>query len=94
MHPLCIAFYLYSKLHTHIQGALPLVQAENGTLDWYAIEFPDTNSFGIVDFFATEMARNDHLNGKVASALFASAPKLFTATPEITKFDVVAATLK
>lgn len=75
-------------------GALSLVQAEPLTLDWYAVEFPDTNSFAIVDFFAAEAGRDAHLNGKVAGALFASADKLFTAQPDIAKFDVVAATLK
>ncbi|KAJ7263664.1 hypothetical protein B0H12DRAFT_1180700 [Mycena haematopus] len=75
-------------------GALPLVEAEPQTLDWYAIEFPDTNSFAIVDFFASEDGRNAHLNGKVAAALFGSADKLFTAQPNIIKFDVVAATFK
>lgn len=70
------------------------MQAEPATLDWYALEFPDTNSFAIVDFFAAEEGREAHLNGKVAAALFASADKLFTAQPSITKFDVVAVTLK
>ncbi|KAJ7819477.1 hypothetical protein B0H14DRAFT_3737515 [Mycena olivaceomarginata] len=75
-------------------GALPLVEAEPLTLDWYALEFPDTNSFAIVDFFAAEEGRDAHLNGKVAAALFASADKLFTGQPDVAKFDVVAATLK
>ncbi|KAJ6589439.1 hypothetical protein B0H19DRAFT_1014556 [Mycena capillaripes] len=75
-------------------SALPLVQAEPQTLDWYALEFPDTNSFAIVDFFAAEEGRDAHLNGKVAGALFANADKLFTAQPDVVKFDVVAATLK
>ncbi|KAF7358080.1 Antibiotic biosynthesis monooxygenase [Mycena venus] len=75
-------------------GALPLVEAEPLTLDWYALEFPDTNSFAIVDFFAAEEGRDAHLNGKVAAALFASADKLFTGQPDVVKLDVVAATLK
>ncbi|KAJ7771171.1 hypothetical protein B0H14DRAFT_3164871 [Mycena olivaceomarginata] len=53
------------------------------TLDWYALEFPDTNSFAIVDFFAAEEGRDAHLNGKVAAALFASADKLFTGQPDV-----------
>jgi quinol monooxygenase YgiN len=81
-------------LLTTAQGALPLVEAEPLTLDWYALEFPDTNSFAIVDFFAAEEGRDAHLNGKVAAALFASADKLFTGQPDVVKFDVVAATLK
>ncbi|KAF8173503.1 hypothetical protein K438DRAFT_1610714, partial [Mycena galopus ATCC 62051] len=76
-------------------GALPLVAAEPQTLDWYALEFPDTNnSFATVDFFAAEEGRNAHLNGKVTAALFASADMLFTGQPDVVKFDVVATTLK
>ncbi|KAJ7492130.1 hypothetical protein FB451DRAFT_1217097 [Mycena latifolia] len=77
-------------------GAVPLVQAESGTLEWYALEFPGTNGFAIIDFFADEEGRNAHLNGQVAAALFASADELFTASgqPDVVKFDVIAADIK
>lgn len=58
---------------------------------WYAIEFPGTPHFGIVDFFESEEAREAHLNGKVAKALFKAADKLFTGPPKVEKFDVLAA---
>lgn len=76
------------------QGALPLVEAEAETLVWYALEFPGTNGFAIIDFFATEGGRNAHLQGKVAEALFANADALLASPPDVVKFDVVAAVVK
>lgn len=73
------------------QNALQLVQNEANTASWYAIHFPDTDNFGIVDFFATEEGREAHLNGKVAAALFGSVDELLTGTPSVDKVDVLAA---
>jgi quinol monooxygenase YgiN len=74
-----------------IQGALPLVDEEPLTPVWYAIFFPGTNTFGIVDFFTSEAGRNAHLTGKVAAALFASVDELLTGAPDVVKVDVLAA---
>jgi len=71
-------------------AALSLVHAEPETLVWYAIYFPGTSKFGIVDFFADEAGRNAHLSGQVAAALFENAPRLLSAPPDIVKFDVLA----
>ena len=73
------------------QSALPLVQNEADTASWYAIHFPDTDNFGIVDFFATEEGREAHLNRGVAAALFGSVDELLTGTPSLNKVDVLAA---
>ncbi|KAJ6576719.1 hypothetical protein DFH09DRAFT_366412 [Mycena vulgaris] len=75
-------------------SAVPLVEAESETLVWYALEFPGTNGFAIVDFFADEAGRNAHLTGKVAEALFANADALLASPPDIVKFDVLAASVK
>ncbi|KAJ7170859.1 hypothetical protein C8R43DRAFT_981323 [Mycena crocata] len=75
-------------------SAVPLVEAESETLAWYAIEFPGTNQFGIIDFFADENGRNAHLNGEVAKALFANADALLASPPDIVKVEVVAAIVK
>jgi len=72
-------------------GALPLVDEEPLTPVWYAIYFPGTNTFGIVDFFASEAGRDAHLTGKVAAALFASVDELLTGAPDVVKVDVLAA---
>ncbi|KAF8206206.1 hypothetical protein K438DRAFT_1816790 [Mycena galopus ATCC 62051] len=77
-----------------LTGALPLVEAEPETLAWYALEFPGTNQFAIVDFFADEAGRNAHLNGKVAEALFANADALLASSPDVKKISVVAASFK
>ncbi|KAF9476282.1 hypothetical protein BDN70DRAFT_882664 [Pholiota conissans] len=74
-----------------LASARPLVLDEPGTLGWYAIWYPGTNKFGIVDFFASEQGRDAHLNGKVAEALFGSVGELITSLPEIVKVDVLAA---
>ncbi|KAJ7455276.1 hypothetical protein B0H11DRAFT_1874808 [Mycena galericulata] len=75
-------------------GALPLVEAEPATTVWYALEFPGTPKFAIIDFFADEDGRNAHLSGKVAAALFANADVLLASPPDIVKLDVVAASVK
>ena len=72
-----------------LRSALPLVQAEAGTLTWYALQLsPDT--FGIFDSFADEAGRDTHLAGEVAKLLMAKAPELFAAGPEIRKVDLLA----
>lgn len=58
---------------------------------WYAVKFPNTDTFGIVDFFQSEEGRNAHLGGEVAKALFASVDELLTAAPDVTKVEVLAA---
>ncbi|KAF7375813.1 Antibiotic biosynthesis monooxygenase [Mycena sanguinolenta] len=77
-----------------LTNALTLVEAEPDTLFWYAVEFNGTCVFSIVDFFASEKGREEHLNGKVAAALFAQADMLFTGQPDIVKFDVLSADVK
>ncbi|KAF8970913.1 hypothetical protein BDZ97DRAFT_1652124 [Flammula alnicola] len=74
-----------------LTGALPLVEAEAGTTAWYAIHFAGTDDFGIIDFFADDAAREAHLGGKVATALFSSADELLTGPPTVTKYEVLAA---
>jgi quinol monooxygenase YgiN len=43
--------------------------------------------------FENEAAREAHLHGKVAAALFAKAPDLFASAPNIEKPEVLAAKL-
>ncbi|KAK7030482.1 hypothetical protein VNI00_014070 [Paramarasmius palmivorus] len=72
-------------------NAVPLVEDEPDTVYWYAIEFPGTNTFGIVDFFPHNNGRAAHIAGKVAEALFGAADKLLTGAPEIVHLNVLAA---
>ncbi|KAL5522148.1 hypothetical protein ACEPAF_2005 [Sanghuangporus sanghuang] len=71
-------------------SALPLVEEETLTPQWYAIQLEGSNVVGILDFSEAEEGRQAHLNGKVVAALFAKADGLFVNKPEIVKVDVVA----
>ena len=70
-----------------LRSALPLVEAEPGTVSWYAIK-EGPSSFAIFDTFNDEAGRDAHLNGKVAAALMAKAADLFAKPPAIHKIDI------
>ena len=74
-----------------LRSAVPLVNAEPGTISWFAIQ-EGPSSFAIFDTFNDEAGRNAHLNGKVAAALMekVKAGDLFAKTPEIHKIDILA----
>jgi quinol monooxygenase YgiN len=74
-----------------LKSAVPLVNAEQGTVTWFAIQ-EGPSSFAIFDTFDDEAGRNAHLNGKVAAALMEKikAGDLFAKTPEIHKIDIIA----
>ena len=74
-----------------LRSAVPLVDAEPGTISWFAIqEGPST--FAIFDTFDTEAGRDAHLNGKVAAALMerAAGGDLFAKKPEIHRLEILA----
>jgi quinol monooxygenase YgiN len=72
-----------------LREALPLVQAEPATADWFALKV-GPSTFGIFDTFSDDVGRQAHLDGKVAAALMANAADLFAKPPIIEKIDVVA----
>jgi len=72
-----------------LAGALPLAEAEPGTVDWYAARTSRT-TFWIFDTFASEDARQAHLDGEIAAALMARADELLAGPPEILAADVLA----
>jgi quinol monooxygenase YgiN len=74
-----------------LRSAVPLVNAEPGTISWYAIQ-EGPSSFAIFDTFDNEAGRDAHLNGKVAAALMEKikAGDLFDETPEIYKLGIIA----
>jgi quinol monooxygenase YgiN len=74
-----------------LRSALPLVNAESGTISWFAIQ-EGPSSFAIFDTFEDEAGRDAHLKGKVAAALMekAKAGDLFAKTPEIHKLGILA----
>jgi quinol monooxygenase YgiN len=78
------------RLAALLSGALPLAEAESGTVAWYAAQTSPT-TFWIFDTFASEEARQAHINGEIAAALMANAEDLLAAPPEILPADVLAA---
>jgi quinol monooxygenase YgiN len=78
-----------------LRSAVPLVNAEPGTISWYAIQ-EGPSRFAIFDTFDDEAGREAHLNGKVAEALMAKAKAgdLFAKAPEIHKLGIIADKLR
>src|ERR1700681_2592194 len=72
-----------------LRSALPLVNAEPGTVSWFAIE-EGPSRFAIFDTFDDEAGRDAHLNGKVAAALMAKAADLLAKPPAIHKIAILA----
>ncbi|MFY9802539.1 MAG: antibiotic biosynthesis monooxygenase [Candidatus Acidiferrales bacterium] len=77
------------EVEQFLQSALPLVEAEPGTITWFALRMSPT-MFGIFDTFNDDAGRQAHLSGKVAAALMAKAPDLFAKPPEINKIEILA----
>src|SRR5690348_13050264 len=77
-------------LGAFLASALPLAQAEAGTLTWYAFRV-DENTYGIFDTFDAEDARQAHINGPIAAALMSKAEELLADAPSIRPIDVLAA---
>ena len=73
-----------------LASALPLAEAEEGTLSWYAIRM-GPNVFGVFDTFNDDDARKAHLEGRIAAALKAKASELLAKPPSIEKIDLLAA---
>ncbi|HET6583756.1 MAG TPA: antibiotic biosynthesis monooxygenase [Nannocystaceae bacterium] len=80
------------KLGQFLAGALPLAQNESFTPVWYALR-SSADTFWIVDAFADDGDRSQHLGGDIARALMAHADELLALPPEILKADVLAAKL-
>jgi quinol monooxygenase YgiN len=72
-----------------LKSALPLADAEPGTVSWFAIQ-EGPSSFAIFDTFNDDSGRDAHLNGKVAAALMAKAGELLAKPPTIHKIDILA----
>jgi quinol monooxygenase YgiN len=77
------------ELEEFLKSAQPLAEREAGTISWYAIKM-GPGKYGIFDTFADENARNAHLNGEIAKALFAKADELLAKPPEMAKPEILA----
>lgn len=78
-----------AEVENFIKGALSLAQAEEQTINWYAIKINES-TFGIFDCFEGEEGRDAHLNGQIAAALMANASTLLAKDPVIEKIDILA----
>ena len=72
-----------------LAGALPLAEAETGTINWYAARTSPT-TFWIFDTFGSEDDRQAHAEGEIVAALQANS-ELLAAPPEILPADLLAA---
>jgi quinol monooxygenase YgiN len=74
-----------------LRSAIPLVNAEPGTITWFAIQ-EGPSSFAIFDTFDDEGGRDAHLNGKAVAAFNEKikAGDLFAKEPEIHKIEILA----
>lgn len=64
-----------------LQAAIPLVEAETGTTNWYSFR-TDPATFCIFDTFENAEGRAAHVHGEVANALFQRAQELFVTPPQ------------
>ena len=72
-----------------LKSALPLAEAETGTIRWYALQI-SPSVFGIFDTFETDEARQAHLGGEIAKALMANASELLAKDPIIEQVELLA----
>jgi quinol monooxygenase YgiN len=79
-----------SELEQFLKSALALAQAEPGTDRWYAVKM-GADRFGIFDTFPDAAARDAHLGGEIAKALFARADELLAEPPQIERLEILAA---
>jgi quinol monooxygenase YgiN len=78
-------------LEAFLKSALPMAEAEPGTVSWYALKL-GPRSFGIFDTFADQAGRDAHLSGDIARALFARADELLAEPPTVVKPEILAGT--
>ncbi|MFO0745282.1 MAG: antibiotic biosynthesis monooxygenase [Myxococcota bacterium] len=71
-----------------LASAAPMAQAEAFTPAWFALRTAPS-VFWIVDAFANDHDRNQHLHGAIAAALMANAAELLAEPPSIEKADVL-----
>lgn len=78
-----------AEVEQFLRDALTLVEAETGTVAWYAIQRAH-GDYGIFDVFADSGARFAHLAGHVPRELAKHATRLLGGMPEMHMLDIVA----
>ena len=80
------------ELAHFLREGLDLARQEGTTPVWFALQL-GPSTFGVFDAFADEAGRQAQLNGPIAQALAANAPKLLAKEPSIERIDVLGAKL-
>ena len=75
-----------------LEGVMPLVRDEPATTALFGIRFGPSD-FGIFNAFPDEAARQAHVTGHAASALFGRADELLAAPPTVEPVEIVVAKL-
>jgi quinol monooxygenase YgiN len=75
-----------------LETGLALVNQESTTPVWFALRL-GPSTFGVFDAFANDEGRQNHLTGRIGTALMAKAPELLTTPPVIERLDVLGAKL-
>ena len=75
-----------------LTSAVALANQEARTVVWFALKL-GPSTFGVFDAFADEEGRQAHLEGPIAQALMANAPRLLSKPPQIDPIDVLGAKL-
>jgi quinol monooxygenase YgiN len=81
-----------AEIEEFLHSGLNLALDEPATTIWFALRL-GKSTFGIFDAFPNEAGRQAHLAGKVAEALFAKAPELFSQPPVVEQVDILASKL-
>ena len=75
-----------------LETGLKLAIEEPTTKFWFALQL-GPSTFGVFATFSNEEGRQKHLTNKIATALMANAPELFSTPPVIERLDVLGAKL-
>ena len=75
-----------------LETGLKMANQESTTPIWFALKL-GPSTFGVFDAFRNEEGRQNHLTGKIAEALMANAPELFSTPPVIERLEVLGAKL-
>ena len=71
-----------------LKQGLQMANQEATTPLWFALRL-GPSTFAVFDAFHDESGRQTHLNGPIAKALMANAPKLLAAPPSIEKTEIL-----
>jgi quinol monooxygenase YgiN len=75
-----------------LQGAVPIVDQEAGTTAFFALRL-GPSEFGIFNAFPDEAARQAHVTGQAAKALFEVAGTLLAQAPSIEPVEIIGSKL-